>query len=94
MDIVFSGGACLLNETQFLEGDGDLTVDCVAPSVTIEIEPATLTAPFESAVRFTDKVSAPSKSVMPTALLNVLHPSSSSHQSIWKRIAANWKEKA
>lgn len=56
VDIIFSGGACLLNETQFLEETGDLTVDCIAPSATVQILPATITSPYKSAATFTDKV--------------------------------------
>jgi hypothetical protein len=56
IDIIFSGGACLLNETDFLAGNGSLAVDCIAPSVTIDILPASLTSKYTSAVEFTDKV--------------------------------------
>lgn len=56
IDIIFSGGACLLNETDFLAGNGSLAVDCIAPSVTIDIMPASLTSKYTSAVEFTDKV--------------------------------------
>ena len=56
IDILFSGGACLLNETAFLKGAGDLTVDCIAPSVTVKVLPATLTSPYKNATKFTDKV--------------------------------------
>jgi len=50
IDIIFAAGACLLNETEFLSGNGSLNVDCISPSVTVDILPATLTSKYQSAV--------------------------------------------
>ena len=66
IDLAFSGGACTVNDTDWVSG---ITVDCIAPSATISILPAVLTSPYQTRTIFTDTVCA-SSAVLARLFLN------------------------